>query len=520
MNIDREDGLYSMKFILSAFLLILLGQNIFAQQYHFNKRYDLNQSSAEGGSTVISTDSGSLVMFATTNSTGTGGLLQRGLLFLNDTAFIQIYHLDSIPNIYIFISLGTNLIKLSNNELITGSSIQDTLGNVDATLTRFDSSQHVKWMTAYGDTGFQSGWMARHTRDNGFILAGQAGVNNFGYNDDAMLIKTDSNGVIEWQKYYGGYKNEVASAMDTCFDGGYILAGDTKTFGVGTPSQRCGNCYAIKTDSVGNLQWYKTFGGVYGDAFNSCLQSKDGNYVFAGNYVISDPYFPNCNIGSIKSKPYIVKLDTAGNTIWAKTYGATAYDMTIFSIKELANGDLIGAGTYDTAGSPPGVRGLIVRTNNNGDSLWYLTYSGFIDNISDSYLYDIALSNDGGFVATGWVVPHMSADTGNQDIWVLKIDSNGCEVANCIIPSTGDIINNYPNDFGFYPNPSDGIFNIHNEMNAILVEAEVYNCFGAKVFTQKGSLQRIDLSKEPDGIYFYSIRIKNGRVFKGKIVKE
>jgi hypothetical protein len=515
MNIDRENGLYTVKFILSVFLPILLGKSIFAQQYYFNKRYDFNRSSAESGATVISTDSGCLILLSTTNSIGSGGLLQRGLMFLDDNGGIQMCRLDSIPNVYIYTSSGTNLINLPSKELITGSSIEDTLGQTDAALFEFDSVQHVKWMQAYGDDSFQSGWMARHTRNNGFALTGQTATYNI--YGDAMLIKTDNNGVSQWQKHYGGNKEELSAALDTCFDGGYILAGNTKSFGVGTPSNYCGNCYAIKTDSSGNLQWYKTFGGLYGDAFSSCLQSRDSNYVFAGYYVFSDPYFPNCGFGVFGSKPFIIKLDTAGNTIWSKTYGPVSGNIAINSIKELPNGDLICAGDYYV--NSGGARGLIMRVKENGDSLWYFSYAGVPGNASSSVLMDITVSNDGGFIATGFIWIDLP-DTGTDDIWVLKIDSNGCEVANCIIPSTGEIINNYPNDFGFYPNPSSGIFNIHNEMNAIPVEAEVYNCFGAKVFSQKGSLQRIDLSKEPDGIYFYSIRIKNGRVFKGKIVKK
>jgi len=506
-----------MRQIVLIFLIILLGNISIAQQYHFSKRYDFNQSNAEAGLTVISTDSGSVVLLTTSNATS-GGLLQDILMFLNDTGGIQVYYAYVIPNDYLYGGGYGNLLKLPNKELIAAGSIEDTSGNADAVLIKFNSIQDTMWVKVFGDTSFQSGWMTRHTKDNGFALTGQ--TYSSPYNDDGFLIKTDSNGIFQWQKNYGGTKIELTSAMDTCFDGGYILGGFTNSFGIGTPSNRCSNCYAIKTDSLGNLIWYRTFGGIYGDEFHSCLQSSDGNYVFAGHYVNNDPYYPNCNTGSIQSTPFIVKLDTSGTTVWSKTFDVPGHDITLWSIKELPNGDLIAAGQFDHNGLPnDGFRGLVVRVNSNGDSLWYLTYNGCTGNLSDSYLYDITMANDGCFIATGWVYPKLP-DTGTQDIWVLKIDSNGCEVANCVISSTGELINNYPNDFTLYPNPSDGIFNIHNDMNAIIEETEVYSYVGEKVFSKNGTLQQIDLTHAANGIYFYSIKIKGGRVLKGKVIKE
>jgi hypothetical protein len=504
--------LYRVKFLLSAILLILLGNSLIAQQYYFNRRFDFNGSSVEEGATVIATDSGSLVLLATT---ATGGFTKRGLLFLNDTGGIQTYLLDSFPNSDIYTSRGTNLIKLPGGKLATGSSVYQS-GQVNATITVFDSSQHVEWMQAYGDDSFQSGWMARHTRDNGFILTGQ--TSTYDFYGDAMLIKTDSAGTQLWDKHYGGNRYDIAVAMDTCFDGGYIMAGYTKSFGIGTPSLSCGNCWAVKTDSLGNFKWQKTFGDIYGESFWSCLQSKDSNYIFAGFWVNMDGYYPNCNSGPIRSTPFIVKLDSSGNVIWQKTYGAVGQNIVLNSIKELSNGDLIAAGTYDHLGLPQdGFRGLIVRVNSNGDSLWYLTYNPGLSNLTDGFLWDIAQSNDGGFVATGQAYPK-PPDTGNQDIWVLKVDSNGCEIANCVLSSSGELIS-YSNGLTIYPNPSTGIFNINHNYYEIET-TEVYNCIGEKVFYREGNSEQIDLSNTASGIYFYTVKTKQGRVFKGRIVNE
>jgi hypothetical protein len=508
-----------MRALFFLIALILLGRNVSAQQNYFNKRLDFNQSAAENGFSILHTDTGSVTVFQTTNSIGFSGTLQVGVLLLSDTGLIQGSSIYSVPNHKFFAGQFGALLKINNHTLILPGTVQDTVGNNDAVLTRFDSL-NITWQHFYGDTLFQAGRAVKRTRDGGFILIGDEG-SYMSSNSDILTIKTDSNGIEQWSKRYGGQYSELGLDLDTCYDGGYILCGRTRSYGIGA-SIFWGNAYAIKTDSAGNEIWSKTFGNIYEDRFWSCLQASDGNYVFAGFYTYYDLYWPNYCCFS-NSKPFIVKLDTAGNTIWAKVFGAISLEHGITSIKELPNGDYISAGYLDYDDSVSSSwRGFILKTNSNGDSLWYYTYRGAYAPNSDSFLYDVALDNVGGFLATGWVVPQLP-DTGNQDIWVLKVDSNGCEVFNCLYTSGGEVINNMEEGVSVYPNPVSSQLAISSRQYAIKT-IEIYNVLGENVYSeQQRNGEReisIDVSDLNAGIYLYRVRTEYGKVWTGKMVKE
>jgi predicted secreted protein len=144
-------------------------------------------------------------------------------------------------------------------------------------LIKTDSSGTEEWNRTYGVEGSFAN-SVRQTPDGGYILAGGSPA-LYGDAEGFCLVKTSSLGNQEWIKTYGGPDPRFApaEAVQLTSDGGYILAGCTYSQGAGGQ-----DAWVVKTDSMGNQQWNKTFGGINDDTANSVQQASDGGYIVAG----------------------------------------------------------------------------------------------------------------------------------------------------------------------------------------------------------------------------------------------
>src|SRR5205085_1790890 len=138
--------------------------------------------------------------------------------------------------------------------LISGQTY--SYGNLDGDfyLVKTDASGNVQWEKTYGRAGLQECHYAQATPDGGCILVGDADDLSNGLGDtDVWLIKTDSVGNIVWEKVFGGTKKDGGKTVENTSDGGFIIAGITRSFGLVNP-----NYFLIKADYNGTLQWQKT----------------------------------------------------------------------------------------------------------------------------------------------------------------------------------------------------------------------------------------------------------------------
>lgn len=150
----------------------------------------------------------------------------------------------------------------------------------DFLLVKVDSEGNKQWSKSYGGTRYDFAYSVKQTSDGGYIVAGTrdyAGITGYAF----WLVKTDGSGNMEWNKSYGGSRDEMAYSVQQTSDGGYIAAGYTHSFGAGGE-----DIWIVKADGSGNLQWSKTYGSFYNDEAHSVEQTSDGGYIVAG-YMIS-----------------------------------------------------------------------------------------------------------------------------------------------------------------------------------------------------------------------------------------
>jgi len=135
----------------------------------------------------------------------------------------------------------------------------------------------VQWSQTYGGTSYDQAYTLLQTPDGGFVLAGETESWGNGLSD-MLLVKTDPNGVLLWYKTYGGPGFEYAHALIQTLDGGFALVGSTTSYGAGSRDM-----WFVKTDIDGLMQWNKAFGGTGYDYASALLQTPDGGFVIAGS---------------------------------------------------------------------------------------------------------------------------------------------------------------------------------------------------------------------------------------------
>jgi hypothetical protein len=282
--------------------------------------------------------------------------------------------------------------------IVTGVTYSFGAGSGDLWVLKLDASGNIQWQKTYGGTKDDRGHCIHQTGDGGYILAGIFGE-NYG---DMWILKLDMNGSIQWQKTYDGMSYEAAHSIQQTMDGGYIVAGETDSFGVGY----C-DIWILKLDSNGNIQWQKTYGGMNYEIAQSIQQTTDGGYIVAG-YT-----YP---IGAIGGDFWVLKLDANGNIQWQKTYGGMDPEFAYF-IQQTTDGGYIVAGET-TSFKPLNSDFWILKLDTNGNIQWQKTYGG----MSGEITYSVQQTMDGGYIVAGLTE---SFGAGYGDIWILKLDTNG-----------------------------------------------------------------------------------------------
>jgi len=268
----------------------------------------------------------------------------------------------------------------------------------DACLIKTDPNGNLVWQKTYGGGGMDDIFTSvQQTSDGGYIVTGM--TNSYGAGDlDVWLVKTDSDGNEVWDANFGGSDKEHANWVEQTSDGGYIIAGDTRSYGTGSF-----DVYLIKTDSGGNLQWQKTFGGTASDSGYCVQQTNDCGYIVTGitNYL------------SGSDDVYLIKTGSDGNSVWEKTFGGSCRTHGM-EVQQTFDGGYIVAGYTNCFGAGSN-DGYLIKTDSAGNLEWDKTFGG---ELSDTFA-SVQQTSDGGYIAAGITY---SYGAGNSDAYLVKLE--------------------------------------------------------------------------------------------------
>lgn len=275
-------------------------------------------------------------------------------------------------------------------------------GSADLWLVKTNASGTQQWNRTHGGTYADEARCVQQTNDGGYIVAGSTKSSGSG-DADFWLVKTDANGLMQWSKTFGGVYEDRAMCAQRTTDGGYVIAGYTSSYGTGNS-----DFWLVKTDANGNAQWNRTYGGTGSDRSFSVGQTIDGGYILAGE---TDSF------GSGNFDFWLLKTDPAGIQLWVRTYGGANLDVAR-SVKQTSDGGYIMAGWTDLSGVE-GHDCLLVKTDSHGDLEWNRTYGYELDDEA----YCIQMTSDGGYIIAGGSTN--SSGLGGWDFWLVKTDAVG-----------------------------------------------------------------------------------------------
>lgn len=165
--------------------------------------------------------------------------------------------------------------------IVAGYTASFGEGAHDIWVLRLKVDGSIVWQKTYGSTGLENTYAVRQTTDGGFIIAGQANKFNLdpssGY-QYAVLLKLDANGAVTWQYAYGGNGITYVYAIENTTEGGYIFAAYSDAFGDGDQ-----DVWIVKLDTDGSILWQKTYGGTGDDRAFSISRTRDNGYIIAGD---------------------------------------------------------------------------------------------------------------------------------------------------------------------------------------------------------------------------------------------
>lgn len=371
--------------------------------------------------------------------------------------------------------------------------VSENKGDGDAWILKLDNTGNIEWEKTFGGTNYDIFRSIKQTADGGYILAGGSrsddgdiATNNG--QSDVWILKLTSEGNFEWQKIYGGINPEGAYSIQITNDGGYVLCAHQESY---TGSS---DFWIIKLNSNGTIEWQETYGGTKEEFPYAIRQTNDGGFIVAGGTISQDGDISSSNG---KYEFWIIKLDAQGAMEWERAYGGSEWEIAR-NIEQTSDGGYIIAGQSrsddgDVKDNYGSWDAWIVKIDEIGNIEWQNNFGGSFADLANA----IKENPDGSIIIAG---ESSSSDfdvnsiNGFLNPWVFKL-----------VPENSSSIINLFTNLSIGPNPSNGSITILVNEPSILFDVEVINVNGQVIYTKTQLQSQAQIDKLHSGQYFIKV---------------
>ena len=419
-----------------------------------------------------------------------------------------------------------------------GYSEAGAVGGYDYRLMKLKADGKICWTKDYGTSGLDFGIFMNRADSFHLMLIGTTQNPSPNFGDDVLMIKVDSAGNELWRKTIGGPGFESARYVEQTADGGYIFCG-------ATPDVSTSNdAWVVKTDSLGNVQWSKQFGGPGNDVASRVVAMSDSTWVMScdtwqggtGTYDVQvigldaqgdvlfdhihvDPLTNGCQgmmftsagravaFGETETIPlspfnFLVHVfDDSGGPVRDFNFGGSGAE-AMFDMIEIPGGDYLGTGyTNSSSASQLPINIALMRMDTLGQLKWFKEFGG--GGIDIGYLIEPSLF--GTYYLTA---RYMGAD---EDFYLLHFDVNG---------QTGlpGLTGPDKNEIKVYPNPASDFISVEGNLQEISIFQADARLIMQRRIPPGNNSQPIDIRQLSDGVYWITGTI-NGEPVTGRFVK-
>lgn len=293
---------------------------------------------------------------------------------------------DPVTNILLLKTIEIDITVRKNRQVFRLNSV-----------AKFEYNPNFSWAASYGLTTREDITCVQQVSD-GYVLGGWT---TGGVGGDFFLIKTNLSGTIEWARTYGGTNSDYLYCLQQTVDAsgnpsGYILGGETWSFDAA--SEGYPDALLIKVNLSGEIDWAKIYRGVYTDSISCLQQTFDKGYILGGR----SGSFASLGSGSAA---LLIKVTSSGNIEWGRTYDVIDYGHDpVQSLQQTSDGYILGVNTSPIGSPQTSFRFIAIKTNASGNvgstysGTWAKDYG---DGSSTNYLASIEKVYDGGYILGG-----------------------------------------------------------------------------------------------------------------------